>query len=182
MKYGLPFKVGSTKECCCHVCHGYEHIKRYELLGLISNSIAKMPFEDIVYDNSTDQLPRWSDADVGQVMRVAMQHAQEADVDDVDIRALAKKIVDDAYLEVHGEIDDEKKTLTLSTDKKNPVDITKVDRLTLHHAKSGKVKYIMVHEVGKRYAEFLTRPDSVNEIVELMQQVNPQIEIVKYKL
>lgn len=78
------------------------------------------------------------------------------------------------------EIDDEKKSLTISSDRKHPVDITKVDRIALHVTRKGHARYFTVHEVGKRYADFKVRRSSEKEVLEHLMKLNPHIEVVSY--
>ena len=106
MRYGLPFRVGSTDECCCHLDHG-DNIK-YKLFGYVSYLATSKPFEDISYDKSDiESLPTWASTKLGKSVRLAFDKISSAVNVSSDIKQQAQDILLEARKEVYGEIDEQ---------------------------------------------------------------------------
>ena len=106
MRYGLPFSVGSTDECCCHLDHG-DNIK-YKLFGYVSYLATSKPFEDILYDKSDiETLPTWANTKLGKSVRLAFDKIRSAVNVSSDVKQQAQDILLEARKEVYGEIDEQ---------------------------------------------------------------------------
>ena len=103
MKYGLPFKIGSTEEICCHLDHKKKIIKN-KLYGWISYLGTDVPFEDISYEKD---IPTWTNTKAGKTIKLAFEKAKNVEADNENCKQLAQQILLDAKKEVYGEIDKE---------------------------------------------------------------------------
>lgn len=106
MRYGLPFHIGSTDECCCHLDHGDN--TKYKLFGYVSYLATSKPFEDISYDKSDiETLPTWANTKLGKSVRVAFDKIHSTVNVSSDIKQQAQDILLEARKEVYGEIDEQ---------------------------------------------------------------------------
>lgn len=106
MRYGLPFRVGSTDECCCHLDHGDN--TKYKLFGYVSYLATSKPFEDITYDKSDiETLPTWASTKLGKSVRLAFDKIRSTVNVSSDIKQQAQDILLEAQKEVYGEIDEQ---------------------------------------------------------------------------
>lgn len=106
MRYGLPFRVGSTDECCCHLDHGDN--TKYKLFGYVSYLATSKPFEDISYNKSDiETLPTWASTKLGKSIRLAFDKINSTVNVSSDIKQQAQDILLEARKEIYGEIDEQ---------------------------------------------------------------------------
>lgn len=80
------------------------------------------------------------------------------------------------------DIDDESGMMTYHNKGKVSVNLKKVDRIARHVSAKDKLRYATFHEVGVQYVDFPISPRNEDAIMALIRRVNPDIEIVTYKV
>lgn len=109
--FGLrPFpKIGATHEVVAHIDHGAKGERHYLAQSMLSRWSTTKPFEDIVYDPMSDDLPVWADNPCGRIhrkARVEFMRRKSGTSNDEGL-ILARGIYDRHAEDVYGKIDDE---------------------------------------------------------------------------
>ena len=74
-------------------------------------------------------------------------------------------------------VDDEAGTLITPENKKEPMYIKNIDRITRVTNKKGKVRYLNIHEAGVRFVDVRLFPAQTESLIEHLVRINPSIKV-----
>ena len=74
-------------------------------------------------------------------------------------------------------VDDEDGTLFTPENKKQPMMIADIDRLTRVTNKKGKLRYLNIHEAGVRFVDVRLFPAQAERLIEHLVRINPNITV-----
>jgi len=74
-------------------------------------------------------------------------------------------------------VDDEAGTLITPENKKNPMRIADIDRITRVTNRKGKLRYLNIHEAGVRFVDVRLFPAQAERLIEHLVRINPNITV-----
>ena len=74
-------------------------------------------------------------------------------------------------------VDDEAGTLFTPENKKEPMMVSRIDRITRVTNKKGKVRYLNIHEAGVRYVDVRLFPAQADNLIRHLVRINPGIKV-----
>ena len=74
-------------------------------------------------------------------------------------------------------VDDEAGTLITPENKKNPMRIADIDRITRVTNRKGKLRYINIHEAGVRFVDVRLFPAQADNLIQHLVLINPAIKV-----
>ena len=74
-------------------------------------------------------------------------------------------------------VDDEAKTLITPENKKNPMRIADIDRITRVTNRKGKLRYLNIHEAGVRFVDVRLFPTQAENLIQHLLRINPAIKV-----
>jgi hypothetical protein len=74
-------------------------------------------------------------------------------------------------------VDDEEGTLFTPENRKQPMMIADIDRITRVTNKKGKVRYLNIHEAGVRFVDVRLFPAQSEALIEQLVRINPNITV-----
>ncbi|MBO4842123.1 MAG: hypothetical protein J5478_01955 [Bacteroidales bacterium] len=74
-------------------------------------------------------------------------------------------------------VDDEEGTLTTPENRKWPIKIADIDRITRVTNKKGKLRYLNIHEAGVRFVDVKLLPAQADALIEHLVRINPGITV-----
>lgn len=74
-------------------------------------------------------------------------------------------------------VDDEAGTLITSENKKNPMRIADIDRITRVTNRKGKLRYLNIHEAGVRFVDVRLFPTQTENLIQHLLRINPNITV-----
>ena len=74
-------------------------------------------------------------------------------------------------------VDDESGTLITPENKKNPMLIADIDRITRVTNKKGRTRYLNIHETGVRFVDVRLLPAQTENLIQHLLQINPNIKV-----
>lgn len=75
-------------------------------------------------------------------------------------------------------IDDEAGTLVTPENKKNPMRIADIDRITRVTNKKGRLRYLNIHEAGVRFVDVRLFPSQAENLIRDLRRINPNIKVL----
>ena len=73
--------------------------------------------------------------------------------------------------------DDEACTLTTPENKKNPMRIADIDRITRVTNRKGRLRYLNIHEAGVRFVDVRLLPTQADNLIQHLVRINPAIKV-----
>lgn len=74
-------------------------------------------------------------------------------------------------------VDDEAGTLITPENKKNPMRIADIDRITRVTNRKGKLRYLNIHEAGVRFVDVRLFPAQAENLIQHLLRINPAIKV-----
>lgn len=74
-------------------------------------------------------------------------------------------------------VDDEAETLTTPENKKLPMKIADIDRITRVTNRRGRLRYLNIHEAGVRFVDVKLLPAQAERLIRHLVQINPNIKV-----
>lgn len=74
-------------------------------------------------------------------------------------------------------VDDEAGTLITPENKKNPMRIADIDRITRVTNRKGKLRYLNIHEAGVRFVDVRLFPTQTENLIQHLLRINPNITV-----
>ena len=74
-------------------------------------------------------------------------------------------------------VDDEAGTLITPENKKNPMRIADIDRITRVTNRKGKLRYLNIHEAGVRFVDVHLFPAQTENLIQHLLRINPNITV-----
>ena len=74
-------------------------------------------------------------------------------------------------------VDDQDGTLFTPENKKNPILIADIDRITRVTNKKGKLRYLNIHEAGVRFVDVKLLPAQADALIDHLVRINPDITV-----
>ena len=74
-------------------------------------------------------------------------------------------------------VDDEAGTLITPENKKNPMLIANIDRITRVTNRKGRLRYLNIHEAGVRYVNVQLLPTQAGNLIQHLCRINPAIKV-----
>ena len=74
-------------------------------------------------------------------------------------------------------VDDEAETLTTPENKKLPMKIADIDRVTRVTNRRGRLRYLNIHEAGVRFVDVKLLPAQAERLIRHLVQINPNIKV-----
>ncbi len=74
-------------------------------------------------------------------------------------------------------VDDETGTLITPENKKNPMLIADIDRITRVTNRKGRLRYLNIHEAGVRYVNVQLLPAQAGNLIQHLCRINPAINV-----
>ena len=74
-------------------------------------------------------------------------------------------------------VDDEAGTLITPENKKNPMWIADIDRITRVTNRKGKLRYLNIHEAGVRFVDVRLFPTQTENLIQHLLRINPNITV-----
>ena len=74
-------------------------------------------------------------------------------------------------------VDDEAGTLITPENKKNPMRIADIDRITRVTNRKGKLRYLNIHEAGVRFVDVRLFPAQAENLIQHLLRINPAITV-----
>lgn len=74
-------------------------------------------------------------------------------------------------------VDDEAGTLITPENKKNPMLIANIDRITRVTNRKGRLRYLNIHEAGVRYVNVQLLPTQAENLIQHLCRINPAIKV-----
>ena len=76
-------------------------------------------------------------------------------------------------------VDDGKRTVLFSENRKHPVRIDNIESITYCMTKRGRLKYLSIYERGVQYVDVILDREHADHIVEHLRQLNPAIKLAE---
>ena len=76
-------------------------------------------------------------------------------------------------------VDDEEGTLFTPENKKQPMKISDIDRITRVINRKGKLKYLNIHEAGVRFVDVRLFPAQADNLISHLVRINPGIKVLE---
>ena len=74
-------------------------------------------------------------------------------------------------------VDDEAGTLITPENKKNPMRIADIDRITRVTNRKGKLRYLNIHEAGVSFVDVRLFPTQTENLIQHLLRINPNITV-----
>ena len=74
-------------------------------------------------------------------------------------------------------VDDEEGTLFTPENKKEPMKIADIDRITRVTNRKGKLRYLNIHEAGVRFVDVRLFPAQTDNLIRHLCRINPDIKV-----
>ena len=74
-------------------------------------------------------------------------------------------------------VDDEAETLTTPENKKLPMKIADIDRVTRVTNRRGRLRYLNIHETGVRFVDVKLLPAQAERLIRHLVQINPNLKV-----
>lgn len=74
-------------------------------------------------------------------------------------------------------VEDEAATLTTPENKKSPMKIADIDRITRIVNRKGRLRYLNIHETGVRFVDVRLLPAQAERLIRHLVQINPNIKV-----
>ena len=74
-------------------------------------------------------------------------------------------------------VDEEAGTLITPENKKNPMLIANIDRITRVTNRKGRLRYLNIHEAGVRYVNVQLLPTQAGNLIQHLCRINPAIKV-----
>lgn len=74
-------------------------------------------------------------------------------------------------------VDDEAETLTTPENKKSPMKIADIDRVTRVTNRRGRLRYLNIHEAGVRFVDVKLLPAQAERLIRHLVQINPNLKV-----
>ena len=75
-------------------------------------------------------------------------------------------------------VDDEEGTLFTPENKKEPMKIADIDRITRVTNRKGKLRYLNIHEAGVRFVDVRLLPAQSEALISHLVRINPSIKVL----
>ena len=74
-------------------------------------------------------------------------------------------------------IDDEEDTITFSQQKKYPLRLSNITKITYYETKKGKFRYLFLHDTGVGFMEIRTSKENADKMTAQILAVSPSAEV-----
>ena len=74
-------------------------------------------------------------------------------------------------------VDDEEGTLFTPENKKVPMTVADIDRITRVTNRKGKLRYLNIHEAGVRFVDVRLLPAQAENLIQHLLRINPNIKV-----